>query len=154
MEQQNVLTMHLQAHAHDAYQKWNDIVDAVKEVVIPLVDLKVSDLAPKVVDIDGGVKKLSASIRWDILGACVEIEYAEFKPPSYFSALMNWYLAGRFPCGWGEVDENGKICLLGPSEDGNYNWEETDAAKIVEAEVSRVYSPKVYLPDKGKLIVY
>lgn len=45
-------------------------------------------------------KAFSDTVHWDILHACMEIEYSDVRQPAFFSNQVDWYLAGHFPCGW------------------------------------------------------
>ena len=153
LEQRNLLTMHLHVHAHDRYQKWNDIAIECNELLAVMLKKKLSTIA-ELLGTETNYKKIWKSIRCDIRGACMELEFSDIREPGFFCGLMEWYFAGRFPCGWGEPDVDGKTVLLGPVDEGEQNLNETDWTKIVLAEQDRVYRPKVRLPAKGKLLVY
>lgn len=52
----------------------------------------------------------SIAIKLDVLGACMENEYADLIPPKLFKDRIDWYLAGHFPCGWeGDFPEGSLI---------------------------------------------
>jgi hypothetical protein len=144
LEQRNRLTMFLHTHARERYRRWNDIVRAVKEAVNPLVERKVAAV----------IGQLAGSARWDILGACMEWEYADVGEPGFFTGLMQWYLGGRFPCGWGDRDAGGTIRLYGPLAESDYHPSETDWLKLVLVNQERLFRPNVRLPAVGKLLVY
>ncbi len=107
LEQRNLLTMHLHDHARDRYRLWNAITDEVKWVMEPIVDRKIKPI----VEEHGLPQVVDHCVRWDVLGACMENEFADLRKLGFFTYLMGWYMKGRFPCGWGEVDQEGKICL-------------------------------------------
>jgi hypothetical protein len=153
LEQKNLLTMHLHQHARDRYRQWNDIVLAVKQTLSPLVDSKLVSAGPWT-RVGGGSTAVANAVRWDILGACMELEYADVRGPGYFCGLMAWYLAGRFPCGWGERGENGGIRLYGPEEAGDYDPNELDWVKLVLSYQERIFRPQVLWPRTGQLLVY
>ena len=97
LEQRNLLTSYLHDHAQERYQSWNQIVDDAKAALIPMVDRKMEPVIrqhalPEVV---------GHCVCWDVLGACMESEYADICSPGFFTVLMGWYMKGRFPCGWG-----------------------------------------------------
>ena len=48
----------------------------------------------------------------------MESEFADVRRPGFFTDLMGWYKRGRFPCGWGEVDQDGKIHLAEMESEG------------------------------------
>jgi hypothetical protein len=145
LEMDNRLTMDLHAHAHERYQRWNDLVRAVKEDMTPLVQGKLAGV---------GQASVEVAVRWDLLGACMELEHADVREPGYFCGLMAWYLGGRFPCSWGERDELGHLRLYGAVDESDYDPDEPDWLKLVLAYQDRVFRPKVRLPRFGKLLVY
>ena len=58
---------------------------------------------------------------WDLLAMCMVREYEDLVPRTrYYELQEQWYLAGRFPCGWiGEVPDEmegafevGKLAVL------------------------------------------
>jgi hypothetical protein len=153
LEQRNQLTMFLHAQAPERYDRWNDIVEDVKEVLVPLVERKTSILAGQLESPEDQTAVMH-SVRWDILGACMELEYADVREPGFFCGLMPWYLDGRFLCGWGDTGEGGNIELYGPVDESGYDSSEPDRLKLVLANQDRLFRPKVRLPAVGKLLVY
>jgi len=77
----------------------------VKSVMEPIVDRKIKPF----VEEHSLPQVVGHCVRWDVLGACIESEYADLCSPGFFTGLMGWYMRGRFPCGWGEVDRDGAI---------------------------------------------
>ncbi len=141
LEQQNLLTSHLHDHGRDRYQRWNQIVDEVKAVLTPMVERKITPIVrehalPEVV---------GHCVRWDVLGACMESEYVDICPTAFFTDLMGWYTQGRFPCGYGEVDRDGKIRLAEMEDDG--------PDSITRALNFPLLEPPIRLPE-GKLIIF
>jgi hypothetical protein len=153
LEQRNLLTMFLHTHALERYRRWNHLVVAVKDVVNPLIERKLLSLADRL-DVPPCLKVVRDAARWDLLGACMELEYADVRQPGYFRGLMFWYLSGRIPCGWGDRDEGGALHLYGPVYESGYEPNEPDWLKLVFANQERVIHPKVTLPSKGHLLVY
>jgi hypothetical protein len=153
LEQQNLLTMYLHEHARDRYRGWNGIVQAIKEDLHPLVERKLP-LALSRLKVAGGPTQVRNSVQWDILGACMELEYADVREPAFFCGLMTWYLAGRFPCGWGERGDDGEVFLHGPMDKNDYDPNEPDWLKLILSSQERLFQPKVSLPKTGKLLVY
>jgi len=80
----------------DRFAKWNEIVDEVKETTVPFVRRKIESVVrehilPKVFE---------GMVQWDIMGVCMEAEYADVYPPGFFGSQAYWYVKGHFPCGW------------------------------------------------------
>lgn len=151
LEQRNVLTMYLGTHAHDRYQNWNDIVMDVKKVSGPIAQRKALLLGRTERSMK---KRIEDCINWDIMGACMELEYADIRVPSFFCWLMEFYLLGHFPCGWGERNNKGKILLYGPVEENDYDPNEQDPRKLALVDQERLVSPQIRMPTSGKLLVY
>lgn len=144
----NRLTVYLSRTARERYQEWNDIVRKIKARTEPLVESK---LDPLVLEF-GLARAVDDDVRWDVLHACMELEYADLRPPAFYAELMEWYLKGRFPCGWGARDARGRIRLaeveadLGPNEP-DYLY------KAAMWPVHSLTAPDKELPP-GKLIIY
>jgi hypothetical protein len=153
LEQQNRLTMHLHEHARELYRRWNDLVRVVKEELHPLVERKVLPAVARLASAHEPTP-IRDSVQWDVLGACLELEYADVREPAFFCGLMGWYLVGRFPCGWGERDVGGGLALHGPLDEGEYDPNEPDWLKLVLSYQEPLFRPKVSLPKAGKLLVY
>ena len=141
LEQRNLLTSYLHDHALDRYRGWNQIVDDVKAAMIPMVEQKIGSVVmehalPEVV---------GHCVCWDVLGACMESEYADLRKLGFFTGLMGWYMRGRFPCGWGEIDRDGKIRLAESESDG--------PDPITRALNFPLLEPPIRLPE-GRLIIF
>jgi hypothetical protein len=108
LEQQNLLTSFLHDHARDRYHRWNEIVAEVKAVLVPLVERKLGPVAEE----HAPPEVVGHCVRWDILGACMESEYADVRSPGFSTDQAGWYMRGRFPCGWGAIDCDGEIHLV------------------------------------------
>jgi hypothetical protein len=76
--------------------KWNDIVNELKKTTIPLVRNKIEPVVRQ----HGLPKVFGDSVEWDILGVCLESEYADLGLPGFYKNLAAWYVKGHFPCGW------------------------------------------------------
>jgi hypothetical protein len=143
--QQNLLTSYLHEHARDRYQRWNEIVDEMKAAFEPLLERK---LRP-VVEEHALPEVVGHCVRWDLLGACMEGEYADVRPPSFFTCLMGWYMRGRFPCGWGEVDLDGGI-RIAETEPEN---DPAGPDPMTRALSFPLLEPRIESPE-GRLIVF
>jgi hypothetical protein len=84
--------------------QWNELVDEIKKFTMPLVRRKVA----KAVQEHNLPKSFVDTVDWDILGLCMESEYVDVVPPSFFSAGGYWYVRGHFPCGWVHEEPPGK----------------------------------------------
>jgi len=108
LEAQNQLTLQLHNKFPNEYQMWNSwTTSAKKHVLAPHVEPVIAELSsqhdlPTVV---------GDCIRWDVLGAAMESVYANCCPPRFFSRLLDWYEAGRFPCGWTGNWPSGRIIV-------------------------------------------
>jgi len=76
--------------------KWNDIVDELKKTLIPFVRRKIESVVrehklPRVFE---------GRVQCDILGVCIETEYADLGLPGFYANLASRYIKGHFPCGW------------------------------------------------------
>jgi hypothetical protein len=147
LERRNSLTMYLHRHAKQRYQQWNELVDSVKSVVVPLVHAKLAGM-PRELD------EVKATVNWDVLGACMELEFADVREPEFFVGLMSLYGAGHFPCGWGERDYQGVIHTYGPVEKMEDDADEADLTRLALSAQERLFRPTVVWPTAGKLLVY
>ena len=50
-------------------------------------------------------------IRWNVLGACLELEFREWVKMGAFSNLVEWYIRGHFPCGMDGEYPTGKLII-------------------------------------------
>ena len=144
LEQQNLLTMHLHQHARERYQRWNEIVIEMKAALEPIVVRQVRPVAEQL----GLPEEVVHCVRWDVLGACMESEYADIRPPGFFTSLMDWYTGGRFPCGWGTVDTDGKVRLAEMEQDnlGGPDY-------LTRSLNFPLLEPPINLPE-GRLVVF
>src|SRR5262245_29923222 len=149
LEMQNRLSMFLHTHARERYGQWNDLVVEVKTALHPLLEGKLAPMRESL-----GAHEVKNTLEWNILSACMELEYADVREPGFFVSLMPWYIAGRFPCGWGERDASGQVRLHGPVDESEYDPNEPDWLKLVLSNQERVFNPKVRLPAVGKLMVF
>lgn len=87
---------------------WNDNVDSIKGAIeLPIVQKVAKSSLRRTIP-----KEVLIALRWDVLMACMESEYAtqirasrklnyvDCLRPGFYTKLMKWYLAGHFPCGW------------------------------------------------------
>jgi hypothetical protein len=96
LDASNTYCEHLVQRSPERFKMWNEIVVEVKKVIVPLVRQKIDN----VVHENALPPAFEATVRWDILGVCMEAEYADVYKPGWFAAQAYWYVNGHFPCGW------------------------------------------------------
>ena len=89
------------------FEKWNEIVVAIKPVSQALVREKTR----KVIEGHHLPKTFLDAVNWDILHLCMEAEYTDVYPPGFYAASAYWYINGHFPCGWHGEFPNGKLIV-------------------------------------------
>jgi hypothetical protein len=107
LEAQNQYRMRLLERNKDRYLQWNDTVDAIKPFVISLVKRKI-EVTVRMHNLE---KVFEDTVLWDILGVCMESEFADVYPPGFFASQAYWYVNGHFPCGWEGEFPNGKLIV-------------------------------------------
>jgi hypothetical protein len=95
------------ARSRKRWDEWNRIVGEVKPFAEELVERKVCST----VEANGLAKVFPDTVRWDILHACMEAEYADVFPPGFFASQAYWYVQGHFPCGWVGSFPEGRLVL-------------------------------------------
>ena len=147
LEQQNIVTSFLHDYARERYRRWNEIVIAIKEIVAPMLDQKLDPILESL-DLPERVRH---TVSWDVVSACMELEYSDIREPGYALGLTGWYLQGRFPCGWGGIDDRGKIFLaeMEPLLDPN---DPDYLMKAINWPVFSLSKP-IHVPE-GRLILY
>jgi len=108
MEASNQYRMRLLEKSQERYNQWNELVDQLKPVTEALVRRKIE----AVVRVNDLPKVFEDTVHWDILGVCMEAEYADVYPPGYYASQAYWYVKGHFPCGWEGDFPNGKIIIF------------------------------------------
>jgi hypothetical protein len=108
LEAQNQYREKLFERSIERFRLWNDIVDEMKKHTIPLVERKTE----KVIIENDLPKIFSDCVDWDILGVCMEAEFADVFPPGFFASQAFWYVRGRFPCGWQGDFPDGKLVIF------------------------------------------
>ena len=71
------------------------IIKEIKALMEPLVEEKVRPIAER----EGLSPQFEASVKWDLLGYCKELEYGD-TADAFFLRLGDLYMSGHFPCGW------------------------------------------------------
>jgi hypothetical protein len=96
LEARGDLTARLSNEHPARHARWNEITRELRQRVIATFEASCRAYAAK----HGLGEELWSSTRWDILGACMECEYADIVPATFYGNLAKVYLAGHFPCGW------------------------------------------------------
>ncbi|MFO0885063.1 MAG: hypothetical protein U0894_12890 [Pirellulales bacterium] len=96
LEAQNQYLQRLFERSKERFNQWNDVVDMLKPTTIPFVQRKIETLV-KQHDLP---KVFEDTVQWDLLGVCLESEFADVYPPGFFASNAYWYIKGHFPCGW------------------------------------------------------
>ena len=89
------------------HRRWNDTVEEVKRITRPLVARKIA----AVVRENNLPEIFSIQVNYDMLGVCMEVEYADGCVPGLFTSLGHWYLNGHFPCGWWGMFPAGRLVV-------------------------------------------
>jgi hypothetical protein len=79
----------------------------MKKFTEPLIERKIETVVRE----NNLPKVFRATIRWDILGVCMESEYADGVPPGYYASQAYWYVKGHVPCGWQGNFPNGMLII-------------------------------------------
>lgn len=93
--------------ARERYQSWNEIVEQMKTVIVPLVDRKIAHVVRE----HNLPEAFANDVRWDILHLCMECEYGDFVQPGFYAGVAFWYRDGHFPCGWEGQPPEGKLIV-------------------------------------------
>jgi hypothetical protein len=107
LEARGDMTAELSNHHAERYNgRWNELTREIRPRVIGTFEARCTEFASK----HGLSADLWNGTRWDILGACMECEYADIVEAGFYARLMDIYVAGHFPCGWtGGVYPSGQL---------------------------------------------
>ena len=90
------------------WNRWNEVVNEVKNVTVPLVNRKIE----AVVRAHHLPEIFRFCVRADITMLFMESEYADVSPMGFFAGISCWYIKGHFPCGWrGDTLPNGRFVI-------------------------------------------
>lgn len=103
-EQSNAVLEHF---GDDAFP-WNEMADKLRGAVRALVDDRIGRLR-----IEKEFRKVVGdNAAWDVLGACMEVQFREYIRGTFFGVVAEWYMRGRFPCGWEGKYPQGKLIVF------------------------------------------
>jgi len=108
MEAANEYRERLAEKSFELFEKWNDVVLAVKPAAQELVREKVRSVVLE----QNLPKSFVDTVDWDILHLCMESEYADVYPPGFFASQAYWYMKGHFPCGWQGQFPDGRLVVF------------------------------------------
>jgi len=108
LEAANQYRMRLVERSKERFSQWNAVVREVRALTNPLVEQKF-DLVQREHDLP---KVVEDSIKWDILHAAMEAEFADVYPPGFSVSNAYWYVHGHFPCGWEGKFPEGKLIIF------------------------------------------
>ncbi|WP_131989873.1 hypothetical protein [Chthoniobacter flavus] len=108
VEASNQFRERLLERSKERFEKWNEITLELKKATVPFVQRKIE----AVVREHNLPKIFEDMVQWDILGVCMEAEYADVYPPGFYASHAYWYVKGHFPCGWqGGPFPNGTLAI-------------------------------------------
>ena len=107
LEASNRNAVSIAKRSRERFNNWNTVVGELKISTIPLVKRKTE----KIIQAFNLPNVFLNTVDWDILGVCLEAEYADIFPPGFFASQAYWYVNGRFPCGWSGNFPNGKLVV-------------------------------------------
>jgi hypothetical protein len=87
--------------------QWNELVEEIKKVSIPLVKRKIAEIAT----VHKLPKSFEDTVQWDILHLAIESEYSDIFSPGFYASQAYWYLKGHFPCGWDGDFPKGRLVV-------------------------------------------
>ena len=114
LEGSNVLRERIYAKSVKRFDLWNRRVDKVTALALPTVKKRLAkvckeqNLKPK------DCEEFITRVKLDVIGICMEVEYADLVKPFFYLTLKDWYSRGHLPCGWkGDLDEfpRGKLIV-------------------------------------------
>jgi hypothetical protein len=91
----------------DRFKRWNDVVDEVKPMTMALVTRKLAASRRP----EPWPTRFVGAVQWDVLHLAMEDEYHDVVPGSFYTSLGEWYVQGRFPCGWQGDFPEGKLII-------------------------------------------
>jgi hypothetical protein len=107
IEASNQYRARLIERSKERFSQWSNIVKDLKKTTVPFVQRKIE----KVVQEHDLPKRFEDMVQWDILGVCLEAEYADVYPPGFYADQAHWYVRGHFPCGWEGQFPQGKLII-------------------------------------------
>ena len=108
LEASNEYRERLLERSKERFDQWNDIVAQLRPVTEPFVRTKIESVVRE----HGLPKVFEDMVQWDILGVCLEAEYADVYPPGFYASQTYWYIKGHFPCGWEGQFPKGKLIIF------------------------------------------
>jgi hypothetical protein len=108
LEAANQYCERLFQRSREWFSTWNKVAADIRQPALDLVNRKVEPVMHE----HSLPEIFRQSVAYDILGLCMEAEFADVCPPAFFAALSHWYERGHFPCGWeGGFPPKGKLVI-------------------------------------------
>src|ERR1700733_2705297 len=107
LEADNQYCERLAKRSIERFREWNEVVIELKKLTIPFVKNKIE----AVVREHNLPKIFEGMVQWDILGVCIEAEYADVCPPGWSASQAYWYVKGHFPRGWQGAFPEGNLII-------------------------------------------
>ena len=107
LEAMNQYSAKLLEMSKDRYNQWNDVAVQLKSTTVPIVRRKIESVVRE----NNLPKVFEDTVQWDILGVCMEAEYADIFQPGFYASQAYWYIKGHFPCGWEGEFPKGKLIV-------------------------------------------
>ncbi len=107
LEASNQYRERLVERSVERFRRWNDLVFELQPVTTALVREKTA----RVVEVTVLPKVFVDTVEWDVLGVCLEAEYADVYPPGFYAAQAYWYVADHFHCGWRGTFPEGRLVV-------------------------------------------
>lgn len=104
LEAYNQIRMRLLERSKERFVQWNHVVNELKVVTVPFVKRKIESVV-----VQNRLPQVFENVvQGDIIGVCLESEYADVYPPGFYTSQAFWYVKGHFPCGYQGEFPNGK----------------------------------------------
>ena len=107
LEALNQYREYIVRRSKERWEMWSETLREVKKITKPLVARKIAT----VIRAHALPEIFTIRVDHDIIGFCMEAEYADVCPPGFFTHIGNCYLYGHFPCGWWGVFPEGNLVI-------------------------------------------
>jgi len=108
LEAHNQIRDRIRGSDKEAYNAWNTVVVTLRPMITDILSEKVwayhvtRRICPRFVN----------SVRWDLIGCCIEKEFADVCATGFCCMLGDIYLSGHFPCGWEGAYPEGTLIVF------------------------------------------
>jgi hypothetical protein len=88
---------------------WNPLIEQIRPLVECLAESKMWVL-PRA--IRNRSHEILRTVSWDLVHACMELEYDSLIKTRFYRDVAQWYLKGHFPCGYENLNSHGVHVVL------------------------------------------